>query len=172
MKNFVIGLLILGLTNLTIAQSNQFAQNVHLAEVTIVPRNLTYISNVLDDNTPRQIKNLETSVARYDVTAHPNFNDRDIDAFEVVFEQPNARIIATYDKNGQILKSFEKFQDVILPKDLVKEIMMEYPGWEFHSDTYLVSYYTGRDVKKHYKIQLMKDKNRVNLKVDPSGNII
>ena len=172
MKKFVIGLIVLGLTNLTYAQSTLMANNVQLAEVTIMPRNLTYMSNVLDINTPREVKNLEATVAKYDITEHPQFKDRDVDAFEVVFEQPKARIIATYDKNGQNLKSFEKFTDVILPKDLVKEIILEYPGWEFHSDTYLVSYYSGKDIKKHYRIQLRKDGDRVNLKVDPSGNVL
>ncbi|MFD0836002.1 hypothetical protein ACFQ0I_09520 [Mariniflexile aquimaris] len=177
MKKLVIGLMFLGITNLVVAQSNQYVHGEYLAgeylaEVTILSSNSTYMNNVLDVNTPAQIRNLEAEAARYDVTEHPKFNEEDFDSFEVIFEQPNARIIATYNDEGEIIKSYERFKDVILPKNLVKQIMMEYPGWEFRSDTYLVKYYLGKDVKKYYKLQLIKDNNKVNLKVDPTGNVL
>jgi hypothetical protein len=172
MKNFIIGLLVLGLTNLSVAQTKSLAQSELLPEVTIVPRNLTYISKVLDDNAPLKVKKLEKTVASYDVTEHPNYYAGDIYAFDVIFQESNARVIATYDEAGKILKSFERFKNIALPKDIVKQIMAKYPGWHFESDTYLVRYFSGKEAKKYYTVKLLKDNNKVNLKIDPSGKIL
>lgn len=172
MKNFIIGLLVLGLTNLSVAQNKSISQSELLPEVTIVPRNLTYISKVVDDNAPLKVKKLERTVARYDVTEHPDFELEDIQAFEVIFQESNARVIATYDEAGKILKSFEKFKNIALPKNIVKQIMMKYPGWHFESDTYLVRYFQGKEAKKYYTVKLLKDDNRIKLKIDPSGRIL
>lgn len=168
----MIGLLVLGLTNLTVAQNHSFALNEMLPEVTIVPANFTYISNVIDDNSPRIVKKMEKTAASYDVSEHPNFDEADIYALQVTFQEPHARIIASYDETGKIIKSFEKFKNIVLPKDLVNQIMMQYPGWEFKSDTYLVKYSSGEEAKKYYTIRLLKDDNKINLKIDPSGKVL
>ncbi|MBT8302876.1 MAG: nicotinate-nucleotide adenylyltransferase, partial [Bacteroidia bacterium] len=99
------------------------------------------------------------------------FNKK-FEAYEVIFKETDGKIVATYDQNGKILSSMERFSNVVLPTKVRNAIYESYPGWNLHKDTYLVSYYVDRDVKKIFKIQLRKDRERKNLKVDVDGNII
>jgi len=149
MKTVFLGLLFLGIANLSFSQSSNEIEEVQLADVVISPLNLSYLNAVHDVNTPEVVKQLEKKVAKFDVTESPVF-DKQFEAYEVIFKDASSNsgsIIATYNSEGKILKSFEKFNDVTLPPAVRKAIYKEYPGWTIHSDTYLVSYYFNEDIK-------------------------
>ena len=82
-------------------------------------------------------------------------------------------IIATYDQNGKILNSIERYKNIALPKHIRDACLKEHPGYTIHKDFYLVSYnYDDNEAKKIYKIQLKNENGRKNLKVDSNGNIL
>lgn len=170
MKTLITGLLFVGLTSLGFAQNGGIEQ-VELNEVNVTPLNLTYLNNVQDTDTPTKVKELENVASRYDITESAVFNKK-FEAYEVIFKESNGKIIATYDQNGKITSSLERFSNVVLPPKVRSAIYQSFPGWNLHKDTYLVSYFGDQDVTKVYKIQLRKDKQRKNLKVDVDGNII
>lgn len=170
MKTLITGLLVIGLTSLGFSQSGGIEQ-VNLSEVDITPLNLTYLNQVQDEDTPTEVKRLENKASRYDITEAPIF-DKKFEAYEVIFKDSDGKIVATYDENGKILSSLERFKDVLLPEKVRNSLYKNFPGWALHTDTYLVSYYADHSVKKVYKIQLRKDGKRKNLKVDVQGNII
>ena len=178
MKNFIIGLLVLGLTNLSVAQNKSLIQGELLPAVTVVPEatvmplNIAYISNVMDDNAPLMVKKLEKTVANYKVSEHPDYYIDDIYSFNVIFQESDAQVIATYDEDGKILKSFERFENIALPKDILRAVTTKYPGWNFEANTYLVRYFSGKEARKYYTIKLLNNDNKVNLKIDPSGKIL
>lgn len=174
MKTVIFGLLFLGLANLSFSQSSNEIEEVQLADVVISPLNLSYLNAVHDENTPKVVKQLESKVAKFDITESPVF-DKQFEAYEVIFKDAtnnSGRIIATYNSEGKILKSFEKFNDVTLPSAVRNAIYKEYPGWIIHSDTYLVSYYLNEDIKKVYKLKIKKDDEKKTLKIDVDGKLI
>ncbi len=179
MKNVLIGLLFLGLTSLAYAQDkpakadkNADVEEVKLTGVTVKNMNSRYLNKVQDPTTPEKVVQLENAAARYDLTMSDIY-DGNHEAYEVIFEQTNGRIIATYDKNGQILTSFEKFTDLTLPAPVRNSLFKEYPDWTVFKDAYLVSYYSGTDnIKKIYRVQLRKENQKLNLKCDVDGNIL
>ena len=174
MKTVFLGLLFLGFANLSFSQSSNEIEEVQLADVVISPLNLSYLNAVHDVNTPEVVKQLEKKVAKFDVTESPVF-DKQFEAYEVIFKDASSNsgsIIATYNSEGKILKSFEKFNDVTLPPAVRKAIYKEYPGWTIHSDTYLVSYYLNEDIKKVYKLKIKKDNEKKTLKVGIDGKLI
>ena len=170
MKTLITGLLFVGLTTLGFSQTNGI-QQVELSEVYVTPLNLTYLRTVQDEDTPETVKNLENKASRYDITEAPIF-DRKFEAYEVIFKDSNGKIVATYDENGKILSSLERFKDILLPEKVRNSVHKNFPDWQLHSDTYLVSYFLDKEVKRVYKVQLRKDGKRKNLKIDVAGNII
>lgn len=173
MKTLVTGLIFLGFTSLCYSQSNgeQKVKEEALATVTVTPLNTTYLSKVQDANTPDRVKNLEDKAARYDITELSIFNGK-FESYEVVFEQTESRIIATYDGDGKIINSLERFENVSLPPNVRNTVYSQYPGWTIHKDVYLVSYFEDREARKHYKIQVRKDGARKNLKLDARGSLM
>lgn len=166
MKTFVIGsLLFLGLTSLGFSQDQSNIQKENLEEVVVTPLNLEYTKNVQDDNTPEKARLLENKAARFDITELDIF-DKSFEAYEVMFRNTDGTIIATYDGKGKIIQSTERFDNVALPKHVVKSVLKDYPNWKIHKDSYLVSYYEGKKSKRIYKIQIRNGSQKKNLKID------
>jgi len=173
MKTLLIGLLFLGFTSLTYAQTNGGIQAEKLDDVVISPLNISYLNTVKDENTPQVARQLENKAGRFDITESPVF-DRNFEAYEVIFNENSenkGRIVATYDNKGKILSSMERFKDVALPPAVRNSVYKSYPGWTILNDTYLVSYYENRAVKKTYKLKIKKDNTKKTLRLDTEGNI-
>lgn len=168
MKKSIIGVLLVCLASISFSQS---IEEVKLESVTITPLNTNYLNNVLDLNTPVEVIRLEKEAAKFDITTLDLY-DPDFATYEVTFSQKDGKIVAVYDKDGNILRSSERFQNVILPRKVLNSVYAQNQGWRFHKDSYLVTYYEGRDAKKMYKIQLRKGNKRKNLRVDVDGNIM
>ncbi|SHJ04785.1 hypothetical protein SAMN04487911_11023 [Arenibacter nanhaiticus] len=175
MKNTLMLLGILGFSLMGFSQvtdNDKEAKEVKLEEVTVTPIvNFSYQNLVREDTTPDYVQNLQDEVARYDVTQDPNFNG-DYEAYEVIFSQTNGRIIATYDQDGKVISTFEKFKNVTPPESVRNSIYELYPNWTIHKDIYRVTYFQGEDVKKIYQLQVRKDNQKKNIKVDTKGNIL
>ncbi len=173
MKKLFINLIAISLVTLGYSQGNNSEPGeVELEGVTVSPFNLTYITTVKENSMPEYVYELESKAARYDIRESEVY-DVDIEVYEVMFSQNNGSIMATYDKNGRILDSFEKFTDVTLPFNVRNKIFEKYPGWVIHKDAYLVSYYRNEGVvNKVCKVQLRKDGKRKNIKIDLDGNSI
>ena len=171
MKNLVFGLLFLGLTTLSYSQES----NIVLEAVTIKPLNLSYLKKVQNKNTPVFVKKLENEAARYDITESPLF-EKEFEAYEVVFrtkkkDGASGQITATYDSKGKIIKSIERYKNVLLPKVVRNAILTRYPTWTIYKDVYLVSFKNNKKAKKIFRVQIRKNGKRKNLKLDYFGNI-
>ena len=168
----MLTLLTLSLFGLGTAQTKE----IKLENVTIKPLNLNYLKKVQDKNTPAFVKALESRAARYDITESPLFK-RDFDAYEVVFDAvkkngADGTIMATYDQNGKILNSVERYKNVSLPKAIRDACLEKYPDYKIHKDFYLVTYnYDENSVEKMYKVQLRNGSSKKSLKIDADGVI-
>ena len=167
MKTLFINLIAICLVTVGFAQTNG-NQVEELSGVTVRPINLSYLNAVHDERMPESVAALENRAARYDITTSDVY-ERDFEAYEVVFEQSNGSIIATYDNRGQIIESLERFKDVTLPYEIRNTIQKLHPGWTIHSDVYLVSYYLDKGVDKVCKVQLRKDGKKKNIKLNLSS---
>ncbi len=174
MRAQVIGLLFLGLTSLTQAQNDietdVDAQSVDLKNV-IISANSRYMNKVYDENTSVVVKNLEQIIAGYDIKSN-NVYTSEFDNYSVNFKTPTStKITATYNRDGTILSSYEQYKDILLPHSIRQALVKEYPGWELYSNTYRVTYDHRKDIKKVYKMQVHKDGEKKNLKINVEGNM-
>lgn len=177
MKRLVIGLLLFGLFGLTYqihAQGllvDEHLKTEELAEINILALNATYLNKVLDKNAALPVQQLERSAAEYDVTVS-NIYSEEFDTYEVNFENSHGRITASYDADGEIMRSYEKFKDVKVPKEVAKSIAKKFPGWHLAKTTYLVNYHQNKDVVRAYKVYIEKGREHLMIKTDERGNIL
>jgi hypothetical protein len=171
MKKFVMGLLFIGMTTQLFSQASENFKTIELDEVNILALNSTYVNRVIDKNSAAPVQHLERKAAAFDITVSDLFSE-EFDTYEVNFENQFGRITATYDVDGEIMRSFEKFKDVKLPVAVSKSCADKYPGWHLSKTTYLVNYKHDGNLSRMYKISLEKGKEQMNIKTDEKGNFL
>jgi len=169
MKKLIFGLIILGLTIQTYAQE---IKTEELSEVVIAATNYKYLSKTGLENADVSVSELEQHVAEYDLKNSDLYHE-DHDSYIITFYIPEGKILASYDKDGTILRTAERFQNVKMPKEVRESVAKQYPNWFFKENNYLVNYFdkTGK-ITKVYKITLLNGDKRIKVKCDSEGNIL
>lgn len=166
MKKLIFGLFLFGLTIQT------FSQVIELPDVFISPVNYKYIATVNTEDTDPNVANLERKAATYDVTSKDYYSD-EYDSYDVSFYIPEGFIAAAYDKDGQLLRTIEKFKSVKLPIAVSKAVNDRFPKWTIESDIYKVTYSDKKmSAKKIYKMKLTNGEETIKVKTDEEGNFL
>lgn len=166
MKKMIFGLFIFGLT------IQSFAQVIELPEIEIVAVNYKYLDNVGEPASAQAVQLLQREVAAFDLQNSEYYEDQYDDYF-ISFYIPQGKILASYDKDGNVLRTVEKYKNIALPTDVSQAIAKNYTGWKIAENAYLVNYHDRKGVtKKEYKILLEKDNRRMRVKTDENGNIL
>jgi hypothetical protein len=103
---------------------------------------------------------IEISAVNYEYLDAVDSYDLDIDVKKLE--------VAAYDKNGDIIRTIERFKDVALPVAVRKSISKNYPGWYFKKDIYRVTY-NQEGSKKVYKVLLTKGNQTIKVRTDENG---
>lgn len=165
MRKILSVLFILGVLSTIFSQEPGYkAQVIELEGVVLKPPNFEYLASVQNKHTPATVKVLERKAAYYDLEESPVYDDS-YDTYEVFFSHSDGRVIATYDKDGRIVKSFEKFKDIPIPTPISNTVLDAYPDWTISKHTYVVSYYRDKSITKTYHFQIKKGRNKKNLKM-------
>ena len=165
MKKFIICFLIFGFTSQGFSQITKTEQ---LSEVVIVATNYKYLNQVGQEEVAIPVKNLQRKVASYDIKYLDIYSD-EYDYYSVSFYIPEGKILAAYDKDGKILYTIEKFNNVALPNNVASSVAERFPKWKIAKDVYKVNYDVDSGTKKQYKIVLENGKKRIRIKVDDDG---
>jgi hypothetical protein len=146
------------------------AQTVELPE-TIVTLNYKYLESRAKNDAAKRVKELQAEVLKYNYkTEISELYGDEGDTFDVSFTVPRGKIIAAYDKNGKIIKTTEKYNNVRLPMEVVQAISKRYPDWSIIEDIYLVKYHCDSDDLKHrYKVTIKKNNDIMTLKTNEKG---
>ncbi len=169
MKKIVLGLLAIGLTT---QAYTQIIKTVELSEVVVYATNYKYLhSLVSEEPAPVPVEMLERKVAAFDVKDSEYYQD-DYGVYNINFYIPKGRILAAYDKDGKIIRSAERFQDVALPKSVRDAVVDRFPEWAITKDIYLVRYHEDKGVTKKYKIKLENGDKTIRVKVDEKGEFL
>ncbi len=168
MKKLLIGTLFIGLASLGYSQaSDAEMEEVKLSGVTMKPLNLGYLDKVGESLSP-WVFTLEKKASQFDIKKSPFFirGERS----EIIFIQRKGEINATYDYNGKILSTRERYSNLLLPPAIRNAVYRAYPDWNMEKNTYLVSYNHRKGAKKVYKVQIRKNGLKKNLKLNVDGN--
>lgn len=151
--------------------STTFAQET-LPPVTVTSLNYKYLKSVADPNAAQKVNLLERKAATYNVKESDYYED-EFEQYYVSFYLPKGQVLATYDKDGKILRTAERFSNVVLPPSVRKSVGENYPDWVIAKDVYLVNFHAGSNhISKVYKILLENGDQRKRIKTDEKGNFI
>lgn len=114
---------------------------------------------------------LEREAAAYELK-NSEFYEDEYDNYFVSFYIPEGRILAAYDKDGNLLRTAEKFKNVAVPKAVREAVAKRFPQWTISNDVYLVSYHDKNGVIKRYKLLLENGNQRMKVKIDDKGKFL
>ena len=179
MKKLILGLLVFGLTTLGFSQQRKGkVAEVKLQDVTvtttlmddaIININYSYLDEVQDQTTAEPVKLLESHASKFNVKDLAEYSNRE-DLFEVMFRGTKGYIIAYYDNEGKILESLERYRNVKIPKKIVKNILQQFPESQFLKMAHTVNFSKNKDVRKTYRIRILTDNSKKNLKFTSYGD--
>ncbi|WP_299441396.1 nicotinate-nucleotide adenylyltransferase [uncultured Aquimarina sp.] len=166
MKKLILGLFVIGLT------IPSFAQKVEkLEEVIVIATNYKYLNEVNEEAADVPIKLLEKKVATYDLKGSDFYRD-EYDLYYVSFHIPEGKILAAYDKDGNVLRTIEKFKGTNLPPAVYAAVTERFPGWAITKDVYLVNYHNKKGTTKKYKLRLENGDKTMRVKTDEDGKFL
>jgi len=165
MKKIIFYLIAIGFV------SQVYAQEVKLPEVVISAVNYKYLNAVNSEDSDMSVKVLQEAVATYNIKDSDLYED-EYDTYMIAFYIPDGKIVAAYDKDGEIIRTIEKFKSVRLPKDVRDAVFQKYPNWTLDKNVYYVQYHTNMNTKKVYKLKLTNGQKALRIKVDAEGNFL
>ena len=169
MKTLVLGLLFLGLTNLTFSQNEIAFIDVN-SEIEIKPSktdhiNLSFINSFTSADISQRILSFQKVSADYDIKTNPLYTPTKPSTYTVVFKEANNEIENLYNHNGEILSSNQTFLAVRLPYALSSKITKEYQGWSINDIACSISYTKGKAVDIVYKVKLNNGSYKKTIKI-------
>ena len=166
MKKLMFGLLVFGL-----ATQFMFSQVFDLPEVNVAV-NYNYLDAISSAEVPIVVKQLEEEVAYFNVKESDYYNEK-YDAFSVTFYIPEGKILAIFDKDGEIVSAKERFINIKLPRKIMRSIIKNYSDWSVVGDSYRVNY-NGQNgnVNKQYRVKLKNEKDTKVVKLTGNGDIL
>tara|TARA_R110001583_G_scaffold154037_1_gene305700 strand:+ start:3547 stop:4047 length:501 start_codon:yes stop_codon:yes gene_type:complete len=166
MKKLVLGLFIFGLTTQVNAQTTELPE-------TIISVNYKYMDATDDDHMPTHIQKLKDEVLSYNHKELSKLYDNEDEVYNVSFDIPQGKIVAAYDKNGKIIKTFEKYNNIRLPLVVMQAVAERFPNWQIVEDVYLIKYHNENDsLLKQYKIKIKNADKFLTLKTDEIGTFL
>lgn len=173
MKNLIIGLAVLGLTNLAFSQgSNVDTPKYDLEKFNPIMVNATYLDEVYDQSMADHVRSLEYKVAGPGSQSFKKLDKKVNKPYEILFKSNKGSIHATYDKSGQIIATLERFEDVKLPDAVRNAVFKNHSKWILFKTDYFVSYELGKKVMKEYKVQIRNGKSKKTFRLNSDGNKI
>lgn len=160
MKKLLTGILVLGFVSTLIAQDKPVQADLSAMNQPIEllkSNNSKYLKHVNHEDAPKIAVKLQHMVATYDIKQNELYNPNRTKSYEVVFEESNNRIVATYDNDGKLINTVEEFNNMRLPYKLTKEISKQYPQWQFLDNKQVVEYTSENGAFQTYSIKIKKD---------------
>lgn len=169
MKQFLIGICVLGMMSSTFAQSDLLFKKVFKKEQ--IP---TVILRAVDVDFPSyQIVELAEIPVEFLEEEEELAQDlKDIETYEIALEGKNENILATYGSNGKLLSVVEHLKDVKPPLDVARALVTEYPGWTISKDAYHMTHFASGKEKERYRFVMTKDGKKKHVSTDGSGHIL
>jgi hypothetical protein len=95
--------------------------------------------------------------------------DSDYDYYNVKFKSAKGHITALFDKEGDLVSSYQKFRDIAIPGNARVQILEKYKGCTFLETTYMANS-RGWDIKKEqYRVKIQDGDKVRRIKINKDG---
>lgn len=167
MKKIILALFVFGFLNLSFSQ----VKEEKLEEVVVTAVNYKYLSSVAGKDVAFPVKLLERKAAAWNPKESDLYED-EYDFYTISFYIPQGKVVAAYDKNGEILRTIEKFRNVKLPDAVRNAVVDRFPGWDIVEDVYLVKFNDKKGTSKKYKVKLKNGDQTLKIKLNEDGEFL
>jgi hypothetical protein len=147
-----------------------FAQEV-LPEVTVTAVKYKYLSAVNNKELAQPVKLLERKAAEFDIK-NSEYYDDEYDEYSITFYIPDGYILATYNNDGKLLRTAERFKNIALPLTVSKAVAKRFPQWSIPKDVYLVTYEDEKGATKVWRLLLKNGDKRLRVKANEKGEFM
>lgn len=172
MRTLIVLLLMVGWISTSQAQITELEE----AKVSFAPKAVKITSNldnytfvVKENHAGEFVKNpIKFMKENFDINAFiTSIDNDDYDEYIVTFRSSKGYLEANYDDDGNILKTSQRFTDILLPHKVRRELYKNNEGWTMVQNKYLASGKGERIDREVYKIKLENGNKRRNVKIDP-----
>ncbi len=149
---------------------------IDIVEVRIAPANYKYIDKAAEDSTEvspaEPVKFYQQRTVIFNLENSKYYQD-EYDYYFLSFYIPEEKILASYNVEGNVLRTIEKLKNTENPPVVAKAIVQKHPGWIVSDYVYLVNHHdNGEITRKEYKLLLEKGNLRMRVRTDEKGNFI
>lgn len=92
----------------------------------------------------------------------------DLDEIQVSFVNRNGFLKATFDKEGNLVKTVQKFKNISLPGDIREQVYKDNKGWSITRNIYVATGKGPMIQKEKYRIRLKNGSKNKNIKIIPA----
>ena len=109
--------------------------------------------------------------ANFDIKSFiEELEDENYSSYLVTFKSADGFLSADYDREGNLVKTYQKFKDIALPLDVRREVYMANKGWTMTANKYIASGNGDLLEKEMYKIKLENGNQKRTMKLDPRAS--
>ncbi|GAB2771391.1 hypothetical protein [Salinimicrobium soli] len=88
------------------------------------------------------------------------------DSYLVTLRSKKGNLKADFDKEGNLVRTSERFKDILLPEELRDQLLKDHEGWTMVKNVHVSTARDGIVNKDLYRIKLEKGDQRKNVKID------
>ncbi|MGM5471343.1 hypothetical protein ACS386_13780 [Flavobacteriaceae bacterium LMO-SS05] len=168
MKTVVLGVLFLGLTNLSFSQDEiAYADSHSEPEYKTLKSDhthLDFINSIASVDISERILSFQSVAAQYDITEEAVYTPNQPATYTVTFKEAHNKIENLYSQDGALLSSYQTFSEIRLPYAISTKIAIEHPGWAIDKVDCTINYTQGEAVNIEYAVKLKNGDQTQSLK--------
>lgn len=96
--------------------------------------------------------------------------DQNFDSYIITFTSGQGFLKADFDKEGELVRTYQKFKNVLLPLDVRRDLYTATKGWTMTENLYIASGRGDMLEKEMYKVKLENGNRKQTVKLDPRSN--
>ncbi|WP_455169469.1 hypothetical protein [Aegicerativicinus sediminis] len=132
--------------------------------------NKIYLSMVDSYDQAEYINDVHSKISNFNIKKLNEYKGKNR-PFEVKFKYDKGDMLVKYDLNGNIISTLEKYNNVKLPRTVLEKAFKGHEGWGISKTKYVLNYKEG--VREgYYLVQIRKNGNKKQLKVDATGELL
>lgn len=87
-------------------------------------------------------------------------------SYQVTFKTRKGHLMADFDDKGNLVKTSQKFENIVLPLDLSKQLYRDHKGWEMVKNKVVAHGKKDKIDKAVYRVTMQNGKQKRNLKYE------
>ncbi|MGB8705595.1 MAG: hypothetical protein WCD31_11240 [Gillisia sp.] len=104
-----------------------------------------------------------------------NFNIHDVidavkdekyDSYVVTFKSTKGNLNASFDKKGDLQRTYCKLDNILLPREIRNKMFLDYPGWTMTKNSHVTGSNRNVVTKDFYRINLENGNKNQKIKID------